>query len=123
MSSREWDVARRFCGEEDGRSARCPICAPLVTRLAAELPYAHHVHSTLVCRISGQIMNEHNPPLVLPNGYVYSTKVRTTFDNKALLSVTGVMLVGLMRALLVSCVRRRCVRRLWRRWRNATVAW
>ncbi|KAJ3079287.1 GID complex subunit containing RING finger motif [Quaeritorhiza haematococci] len=41
-------------------------------RLAEKLPCAHHVNSCIVCRISGVIMNEDNPPMVLPNGYVYS---------------------------------------------------
>lgn len=25
----------------------------------------------LVCKISGDVMNENNPPMMLPNGYVY----------------------------------------------------
>jgi macrophage erythroblast attacher len=32
------------------------------------------VNSCIVCRITGDIMREDNPPLVLPNGYVYSQK-------------------------------------------------
>lgn len=40
--------------------------------LAAELPYAKHVHSKLICAVTRQIMNDANPPMVLPNGYVYS---------------------------------------------------
>ena len=41
-------------------------------RLAEDLPFAKHIHSKLVCHISKDIMNEHNPPMVLPNGMVYS---------------------------------------------------
>lgn len=43
--------------------------------MAKDLPAAQHTHSTLVCRITGDIMNEDNPPYVLPSGYVYSKRV------------------------------------------------
>jgi macrophage erythroblast attacher len=43
--------------------------------LGEDLPMAHHINSTLVCGLSGDIMNEDNPPLMLPNGHVYGTKV------------------------------------------------
>ena len=39
------------------------------------LPYAHCAQSRLVCPMSGHIMNENNPPMVLPNGYVYGENV------------------------------------------------
>ncbi|KAI0220765.1 GID complex subunit containing RING finger motif, partial [Massospora cicadina] len=38
------------------------------------LPFSHHTNSTIVCRITGKLMDESNPPLVLPDGSVYSTK-------------------------------------------------
>jgi hypothetical protein len=44
-------------------------------KLAEQHPFAKHFHSKLVCYISKELMNEDNPPLVLPNGYVYSRKV------------------------------------------------
>ena len=40
--------------------------------MAKEVPWSHHVNSTIVCSISGKIMDEDNPPMCLPNGYVYS---------------------------------------------------
>lgn len=43
-------------------------------KLAEALPWSKHVHSKLVCSITREIMNEHNPPMVLPNGAVYSEK-------------------------------------------------
>lgn len=43
-------------------------------KLAEGLPWSKHVHSKLVCSITREIMNEHNPPMVLPNGAVYSEK-------------------------------------------------
>lgn len=36
---------------------------------------SHHVNSTIVCRISGRVMDSENEPLAFPNGYVYSSKV------------------------------------------------
>ena len=63
------------CYQEENQNVQCPVCAKeTLGKLAQGLPFAHHVNSGLVCRISGEIMNEHNPPLVLPNGYVYSRK-------------------------------------------------
>ncbi|KAK9798944.1 hypothetical protein WJX73_006713 [Symbiochloris irregularis] len=41
-------------------------------RLAEGLPRAKHVHSKLVCHVTGQMMDEHNLPMVMPNGTVYS---------------------------------------------------
>lgn len=59
------------CGRED------PLHLPQFQRLAEGLPSAKHVHSKLVCGISGEVMTEHNPPLVLPNGYAYSQAALT----------------------------------------------
>ena len=36
---------------------------------------SHHVNSTIVCRISGEVMDSQNEPLAFPNGHVYSSKV------------------------------------------------
>ena len=52
----------------------CPVCNEKIGELARKLPFSHHNNSTIVCRVSGAIMNEDNPPMVLPNGYVYSLK-------------------------------------------------
>lgn len=54
--------------------------------LAQEVPFAHHANSTIVCRITGKIMNEDNPPLAFDNGNVFSTEV-------GLLSSTGAALI------------------------------
>jgi macrophage erythroblast attacher len=60
------------CYKKDGeRNGDCPVCSQLLNKLAAHLPCAHCSQSRLVCYISGQPLNEHNQPLVLPNGYVY----------------------------------------------------
>lgn len=60
------------CYRKDGeRVADCPVCSELMNCLAESLPCAHCSQSRLVCHISGQPLNEHNQPMVLPNGYVY----------------------------------------------------
>jgi macrophage erythroblast attacher len=67
---------QRFCFE-----GNCPKEDPLslvgFRKLAEPLPFSKQHHSKLVCHITKELMDTENPPLVLPNGYVYSTKVRT----------------------------------------------
>ncbi|OXB60429.1 hypothetical protein ASZ78_000862 [Callipepla squamata] len=61
------------CYKEDGSSKNpdCPVCSKSLNKLAQPLPMAHCANSRLVCKISGDVMNENNPPMMLPNGYVY----------------------------------------------------
>ncbi|RWS17478.1 macrophage erythroblast attacher-like protein [Dinothrombium tinctorium] len=60
------------CYKKDGeRNPDCPVCSDLLNQLAKPLPCSHCSQSRLVCSISGQPLNEHNQPLVLPNGNVY----------------------------------------------------
>jgi len=59
------------CYDPRDSAPNCPLCSPAFRALAQDLPYAHHTHSMLVCRISGEVMNDDNPPMVLPNGYAY----------------------------------------------------
>lgn len=47
------------------------MCSRSLNKLAQPLPMAHCANSRLVCKISGDVMNENNPPMMLPNGYVY----------------------------------------------------
>ncbi|KAF9162006.1 GID complex subunit containing RING finger motif [Actinomortierella ambigua] len=62
-----------MCYIDEHRNVNCPVCdGETLGALATDLPLSHHLNSTIVCRISGQIMNEDNLPMVLPNGYVYS---------------------------------------------------
>ncbi|KAL9645540.1 hypothetical protein ABK040_000604 [Willaertia magna] len=51
-----------------------PLCNEKFQQLSEELPYSHHHHSKLVCRVTGQIMDDKNPAMILPNGNVYSLK-------------------------------------------------
>jgi len=53
------------------RNYECPVCQTPLNELAAPLAFAHCSQSRLICSLSGKPMNEHNHPLMLPNGYVY----------------------------------------------------
>ncbi|XP_015265567.1 PREDICTED: macrophage erythroblast attacher [Gekko japonicus] len=66
-------INRIQCYKEDGSSKNpdCPVCSKSLNKLAQPLPMAHCANSRLVCKISGDVMNENNPPMMLPNGYVY----------------------------------------------------
>ncbi|XP_071483209.1 E3 ubiquitin-protein transferase MAEA-like [Diadema antillarum] len=62
------------CYADHAKNADCPVCSKNLNELAKTLPFAHCAQSRLVCSISGHVMNEHNPPMMLPNGYVYGEK-------------------------------------------------
>ncbi len=62
------------CYDDDARALNCPVCSAPGRALAAGLPRAHHGQSSLICRVTGAMMDENNPPLALPNGHVYSLK-------------------------------------------------
>jgi macrophage erythroblast attacher len=63
------------CFLDRSKNTDCPICdRETFGTLAKPLPYIQHNTSTLVCRISGKVMDDNNPPMALPNGYVYSQK-------------------------------------------------
>ncbi|KAG6897245.1 hypothetical protein C0992_003135 [Termitomyces sp. T32_za158] len=72
------------CFDPSTKNVDCPVCDGEagsgtqglgLGQLAQEVPFSHHANSTIVCRISGKIMDEDNPPMVFPNGYVYSKSV------------------------------------------------
>ncbi|WWC94190.1 hypothetical protein V866_001030 [Kwoniella sp. B9012] len=59
----------------------CPTCDENLKVLSKELPMSHHVNSTIVCRISGKVMDSQNEPMAFPNGYVYSSKALREMAN------------------------------------------
>ena len=63
------------CRSDDplARNDACPTCREPLRALAFMVPVALRQQSCIVCRISGEIMNDTNAPLVLPNGNVYSS--------------------------------------------------
>ncbi|XP_059171644.1 E3 ubiquitin-protein transferase MAEA-like [Physella acuta] len=56
------------------RHPDCPVCSTHLNELAQPLPFAHCTNSKLVCSITGTVLNEHNPPMMLPNGRIYGLK-------------------------------------------------
>jgi macrophage erythroblast attacher len=60
------------CGLPDHHNPNCPLCSEHIAQLAAALPFSQRSHSCIVCRISGEVMDERNPPMMMPNGMVYS---------------------------------------------------
>ncbi|XP_002741395.1 E3 ubiquitin-protein transferase MAEA-like [Saccoglossus kowalevskii] len=70
------------CYRDDSKNAECPVCNKNLNELAKPLPFAHCAQSRLVCFMSGQIMNEHNPPMMLPNGYVYGQNSLRTMASE-----------------------------------------
>ncbi|XP_078443641.1 lisH/CRA/RING-U-box domains-containing protein isoform X2 [Wolffia australiana] len=64
------------CTKED------PLSQESFRSLATSLPFSKQQNSKLVCYISKELMDTENPPLVLPNGYVYSTKALEAMAKK-----------------------------------------
>lgn len=59
------------CTESKQRNINCPCCCEFAD-YSKNLPISRHENSLLVCRLSGKIMDGDNPPMILPNGQVYS---------------------------------------------------
>ncbi|XP_059628213.1 protein MAEA homolog [Cornus florida] len=70
-----------FCYEDDC-SKEDPLSQESFRKLALPLPFSKQHHSKLVCYITKELMDTENPPLVLPNGYVYSTKALEEMAKK-----------------------------------------
>ena len=70
------------CYDDDKYNVECPVCSPYGRKIAEALPNAHHSTSRLICPLSKRIMNENNPPIVSPDGEVYSlTAVKESIKN------------------------------------------
>jgi hypothetical protein len=72
------------CYDQSTKNVDCPVCDGDVGsdsqglglgKLGEEVPLSHHANSTIVCRISGKIMDEDNMPMAFPDGHVYSREV------------------------------------------------
>lgn len=67
------------------KNENCPVCdSNGLGILAKEVPWSHHANSTLVCNITGKIMDENDPPMAMPNGCVYSRTVSVCCDEQFL---------------------------------------
>ncbi|KAG6728496.1 hypothetical protein I3842_02G175900 [Carya illinoinensis] len=70
-----------YCYEDDC-SKEDPLSQDSFRKLAMPLPYSKQNHTKLVCNITKELMDTENPPQVLPNGYVYSTKALEEMAKK-----------------------------------------
>ncbi|XVF23750.1 hypothetical protein REPUB_Repub13aG0066000 [Reevesia pubescens] len=70
-----------YCYEDDC-TKEDPLSQESFRKLALPLPYSKQHHSKLVCYITKELMDTENPPQVLPNGYVYSTKALKEMAEK-----------------------------------------
>ncbi|XP_050385864.1 protein MAEA homolog [Argentina anserina] len=70
-----------YCYEDDC-TKEDPLSQEGFRKLALPLPYSKQHHSKLVCYITKELMDTENPPQVLPNGYVYSTKALEEMAKK-----------------------------------------
>lgn len=69
------DMYLRQCYKPEELNVQCPVCSKPFNDLVKPLPFAHCSQSYLICTLSGKPMDEHNPPMALPNGYVYGEQV------------------------------------------------
>ncbi|KAI0977911.1 hypothetical protein GJ496_009526 [Pomphorhynchus laevis] len=53
------------------QSTGCPTCHPLLRTLSYSLPMPNRKISTIICRYTNELINEHNPGMMLPNGQIY----------------------------------------------------
>eukprot|EP00359_Climacostomum_virens_P001653 CAMPEP_0204899064 /NCGR_PEP_ID=MMETSP1397-20131031/1639_1 /ASSEMBLY_ACC=CAM_ASM_000891 /TAXON_ID=49980 /ORGANISM="Climacostomum Climacostomum virens, Strain Stock W-24" /LENGTH=329 /DNA_ID=CAMNT_0052066975 /DNA_START=376 /DNA_END=1365 /DNA_ORIENTATION=+ len=63
-----------LCAREDARNDNCPTCQPTFSAMSRKFPCAYHAQSSLICRVLNKPMDDANPPMVLPNGQVYSAQ-------------------------------------------------
>lgn len=77
--------------EKDNRVKNCPTCNNELQKLSKCVPYACHSQTSIICRILGTPIDEFNPPVVLPNGQLYSEQgvKKIMEDNKFKCPVTG----------------------------------
>lgn len=77
--------------EKEGKAKNCPTCNSELQKLSKCVPYACHSQTSIICRILGTPIDEFNPPVVLPNGQLYSEQgaKKIMEDGKVKCPVTG----------------------------------
>ncbi|WFD29874.1 hypothetical protein MSPP1_000888 [Malassezia sp. CBS 17886] len=61
------------------RHPDCPVCQEgQLGTLARQMPRSHFANSVLICRMTGKVMDDTNPPMCLPNGMVYSAELNSS---------------------------------------------
>lgn len=81
---------------ENGKNQDCPVCDSAgLGVLAHRVPRSQHINSSLVCQMSGKIIDDNNPPMAFRNGYVYSRQVGWTQSSL----VIDELIIGCFKAL------------------------
>ena len=62
--------------QEINQNGQCPTCDPNIRSLGVELPTAQLTQTSIACTLTGELMNESNPPYYLPSGYLISKKAK-----------------------------------------------
>ena len=62
--------------QEINQNGACPTCDPNIRSLGVELPCAQLTQTSIACTITGELMDESNPPFYLPSGYLISKKAK-----------------------------------------------
>lgn len=102
------------CQQHEDKNLNCPVCDKnTLGALAKSLPLSHHVNSSIVCRLSGKKIDENNPPMLLPNGRVYSLQVKLQ-KNRSHDLYTGVRS-------MTKKLTKNNNHRLWKRWLARTM--
>jgi len=70
--SGEENQSKKLLLQNEFASVNCPACCEDFAEIVKNVPYSHYARSQLVCRVSGEVMDENNPPMALTNGQVYS---------------------------------------------------
>lgn len=64
-----------FGDQPEMNSSDCPICIKeTFGELSKDLPIVHRVNSVLIDCVTREVMDDENPPIALPNGFVYSKR-------------------------------------------------
>lgn len=64
-----------YSEEPELKSPDCPVCSKSAFgMLAMDLPNVHQVNPVLIDSVTRETMDDDNPPLALPNGFVYSRR-------------------------------------------------
>ncbi|OEH75505.1 macrophage erythroblast attacher [Cyclospora cayetanensis] len=56
------------------KSGSCPACLPELSKAVESLPMPHRMRSNVICSVTGEPMDEDNPPMASPDGYLISKK-------------------------------------------------
>jgi macrophage erythroblast attacher len=81
----------RSCGVHSLKSFNCPCCQTPYTELSSNLPFSHYTTSSLVCKVTGSLIDENNHLLIFPSGTLISALgvEKTAKDGKIIDYRTG----------------------------------